>query len=267
MPARPAPHAAALTLLAAALLVCCGSGGGTSRGTTAGTTRPAPAPTGTVTVLAAASLTESFSEIGRRFEAAHPGVRVRFGFGPSSGLARQIDQGAPADVFAAASGQTMDTVVRAGEASGPVTFARNTLEIAVPPDDPGHVTGLRDLARPGLAVAVCQPQVPCGAVAREAFAKAGVTVRPRTLGSDVRAVLTTVELGEVDAGVVYRTDVRAAGGKVRGVAIPADWNASTSYPIAVLTRSAGSAAARAFVAFVRSDTGRAVLAGAGFDPP
>lgn len=267
------PSLLAASLAVAAAVAGCGPGDsgpgdrGTSSASAAGAASPTPSLRGTLTVFAAASLAESFTEIGRRFEAVHAGVGVRFSFGPSSGLARQINQGAPADAFAAASGRNMDAVVRAGNATGPTTFAMNTLEIAVPPDNPGKVTGIQDLARPGLKIAICQSQVPCGVVAEEAFGKAGITVRPKTLGNDVRAVLTTVELGEVDAGVVYRTDVLAAGTKVRGIGIPADRNASTAYPIAVLTRSGNSAAAGAFVGFVLSGTGRAVLTRAGFAQP
>src|SRR5207249_2056259 len=123
------------------------------------------------------------------------------------------------------------------------------------PNNPGGVTGLTDLARSGLKIALCQPQVPCGATAQKVFDNAKITVKPVTLGADVKAVLTAVELGEVDAGVVYKTDVRAAGAKVEGIEIPADENASTSYPIAVLTKAPNAVAARAFVDYVLSADG------------
>jgi len=242
-----------------------GCGSGTDAG---GGGSPAPAtPTGTITVFAAASLTGSFSELGRRFEAANPGTTVRFGFGPSSGLARQVAEGAPADVFASASTRTMDAVVQAGEASGPTTFATNAVRIAVPPDNPAGITSVADLARPGVKVAVCQAQVPCGAVAAEVFGRAGVSVVPVTAATDVKAVLTAVRTGEVDAGMVYVTDVLAAGGKVRGIEIPAELNASTSYPIAALTASRNATTAEAFVAYVLSADGRGVLEKAGFAAP
>lgn len=222
---------------------------------------------GTVTVFAAASLTESFGTIGTRFETARPGVTVRFNFGASSALAESIRQGAPADVFASASTKTMDGAVRSGDVGDPRTFAKNVMQIAVPPDNPGGVTTLDDLARPGLKVALCQPQVPCGATAQTVFATAKITVTPVTQGTDVKAVLTAVRLGEVDAGVVYRTDVLAAGAEVRGIEIPAAQNASTSYPIATLAKAPNAAAARAFVDYVLSAAGAAVLSGAGFAGP
>ncbi|MCG2802145.1 MAG: molybdate ABC transporter substrate-binding protein [Cellulomonas sp.] len=223
---------------------------------------------GTVTVLAAASLTETFTELGAAFEEAHPGVKVVLSFGASSALATQIvDGGAPADVFASASTSTMDTVVSAAAADAPVTFASNTLQIAVPPANPAGVTGLADLADPKVKVALCQAEVPCGKVAAKVLAKAGVTVVPVTLENDVKSTLSKVELGEVDAGLVYVTDVRAAGDAVRGIEIPADVNASTDYPVAVLTQSANPRAAQAFVDYLLSDAGVDVLTKAGFSRP
>jgi molybdate transport system substrate-binding protein len=251
--------------VAAVVFAGCGHGSGSA----AGSGKPAGSgtPSGTVTVFAAASLTESFGALGRQFQAAHPGVTVKFNFGASSALAESITAGAPADVFASASPKNMDTVVDGGGAADPTTFVKNVMEIAVPPDNPAGVAGLADLTRPGLKIALCQPQVPCGATAQEVFDKAKITVRPVTLGADVKAVLTAVELGEVDAGVVYQTDVRAAGAEVKGIEIPADRNASTSYLIAVLTRAPNAAAARAFVDYVLSPAGAAVLTEAGFATP
>ncbi len=170
-------------------------------------------------------------------------------------------------VFASASTKNMDSVVRSGAASGPTTFAKNAVEIAVPPANPGGVTSLADLAKPGLKIALCQPQAPCGATAQQVFDNAKIAVKPVTLGADVKAVLAAVQLGEVDAGVVYRTDVRAAGAKVTGIGIPAEQNASTSYPIAALTRAPNAAAARAFVDYVLSAAGTKVLTEAGFAKP
>jgi molybdate transport system substrate-binding protein len=244
-----------------------------------GGTSPAPAAppgvssgagqvTGSLTVLAAASLTESFTTLGHQFEAAHPGTKVSFSFGASSDLATQIIQGAPADVFAAASPAPMATVSRAGEAAGPPhTFARNMLEIAVPPGNPAHVTGLPDLARPGLKLALCAAQVPCGAAAGTLLAADRVTVHPVTLERDVRSALAKVELGEVDAALVYRTDVRAAAGKVSGIEIPDAGKAVNTYPIAVLAHAPNPTAAQAFVGYVRSEAGRKVLGAAGFALP
>lgn len=233
-----------LLLLAATLAVTgCGSG--------------AKAKSEQITVLAAASLTESFTTLAHEYERAHPGVRVRLVFGASSSLARQVAAGAPADVIATASPSTIRGL---GGVGRPAVFAHNRLAIAVPPGNPGHVHGLADLARPALRVAVCAPQVPCGDAARRAFAAAHVAGRPDTYEQDVKAVLAKVELGEVDAGLVYRTDIQAAGRRVLG--LPVEPPVVAAYPIVAL-RAAGSG----FVAFVRSARGRAVLAAAGFDPP
>ncbi|MGK5442476.1 molybdate ABC transporter substrate-binding protein [Micromonospora sp. URMC 105] len=224
--------------------------------------------TGTVTVFAAASLTESFTTLGRQFENAHPGVRVTFNFAGSSQLATQLTQGAPADVFASASPRNMATVTDAGAAAGsPTVFARNQLVIAVPKGNPDGVTGLADLTRPGAKVALCAEQVPCGAAATRALAEAGVTLTPVTLEQDVKGALSKVTLGEVDAALVYRTDVRSAAAKVDGVEFPESARAVNDYPLVVLKDAPNPAAARAFVAHVRSDQGRAVLTDAGFQPP
>lgn len=222
---------------------------------------------GELTVFAAASLTEVFTALGTRFEEFNPSASITFNFGPSSSLATQIIEGAPADVFAAASTSTMDAVVDAGEAESPAVFARNVLEIAVPPDNPANITALADLARPGVKVALCQPDVPCGAVAATVFAAAGITVTPVTLEADVKAALAKVRLGEVDAGVVYVTDVLAAGDEVTGIEIPADVNASTQYPIAALTAARNPELAAAFVDFVLTSDGASALEAAGFERP
>ena len=251
-----------------ALAAACGSDGSTSAGSGSSPAAPGSgAASGTVTVFAAASLTESFTSLGRQFEAAHPGTTVKFNFGASSSLAENINQGAPADVFASASPKNMQQVVDADGASDSKTFARNVMQIAVPPDNPAGVREVTDLARSNVKVALCQPQVPCGAVAQQVFKNANITVTPVTQGADVKAVLTTVQLGEVDAGMVYRTDVRAAGTKVKGIEIPADQNASTSYPIAALTEAPNPAGAAAFVDYVLSPDGEKVLEQAGFAAP
>ncbi len=264
---------AALALTAA--VSACGGSGTTPAGNgpapgitpTASGSGSAGAAAGPITVLAAASLKEAFTTIGQGFEAANPGAEVRFGFGPSSGLAAQITQGAPADVFVSASAGNMEQVVAAGLAAAPRPFAKNVLQIAVPPQNPAGVRGLADLARPGVKVALCQPQVPCGTVATQVLSNAGLTLTPVTLEADVKATLTKVRLGEVDAGLVYVTDVRAGGDAVRGIDIPADVNASTTYPIAALGRSSQAATARAFVEYVLSPQGQAVLTRAGFAAP
>ncbi|MEQ4300305.1 molybdate ABC transporter substrate-binding protein [Plantactinospora sp. B6F1] len=256
---------AALTVLAVLCLPGCGSGGETASPPPAG---DGARITGDVTVFAAASLAESFTRLGRDFEAAHPGVRVSFSFAGSSALANQINQGAPADVFAAAAPANMKTVTDAGNGDGtPATFARNQLVIAVPEGNPGGLTGLADLTRPGVKVALCAEQVPCGAAARRVLTAAGVRVTPVTLERDVKAALSKLRLGEVDAALVYRTDVRAAGGDVDGVEFPESAGAAYEYPIVLLSDAPNVRAGRAFVDLVLSAAGLAVLTAAGFQAP
>lgn len=252
--------------LAAVALAGCSS---SSSGGAASTASPASssAATASITVFAAASLTGTFTQIGKQFEAAHPGDKVTFSFGPSSGLATQITNGAPADVFASAAPANMDQVVTAGDASNPQDFAKNIMEVAVPPSNPANVKSVNNLAKKSVKVALCQPQVPCGVVAAEVFKNAGITVKPVTLEADVKSVLAQVELNEVDAGMVYVTDVQAAGPKVKGVKIPADDNASTLYPIATISKSSHLSVAQAFVAYVLSPAGEQVLSAAGFEKP
>jgi molybdate transport system substrate-binding protein len=264
----------ALTVAAVAAVAVAGCSSGSSSSTSSPSSSPsaaatsaAAAATGTITVFAAASLMGTFTQLGNQFEAAHPGDTVKFSFGASSALATQITDGAPADVFASAAPKNMDTVVTAGDAAGPRDFAKNTAEVAVPPSNPANVTSVSDLAKSSVKVALCQPQVPCGVVAAAVFKNAGITVKPVTLQPDVKSVLTQVELGNVDAGMVYVTDVKAAGAKVKGVAIPASENASTLYPIATVSSSTHQAEAQAFVAYVLSPTGQQVLAAAGFQAP
>jgi len=241
--------------------------GCSSSSTTSGSSSTrSPAPV-TITVFAAASLTGTFTQLGKQFEAAHPGDTVKFSFGPSSGLSTQITSGAPADVFASAAPANMDTVVSAGDASNPQNFAKNIMEVATPPNNPANVTSVNDLAKKSVKVALCQPQVPCGVVAAEVFKNVGITVKPVTLQPDVKSVLTQVETGNVDAGMVYVTDVKAAGSKVKGVTIPAADNASTLYPIATITSSKHESVAKEFVDYVLSPAGQQVLAAAGFEKP
>ncbi|HEY3714716.1 MAG TPA: molybdate ABC transporter substrate-binding protein [Jatrophihabitantaceae bacterium] len=253
----------------AASLVACGSsspGPGSTEGGTGGASSGLRL-TGSITVFAAASLTESFTTLGKQFEAAHPGAKVTFNFGASSTLATQINQGVQADVFASASTKTMKDVTDKGNATGSATFAVNKMEIAVPPSNPGHVTTLADLAKSGVKVALCQEQVPCGTTAATVLTNAHLTVKPVTREADVKSTLAKVTLGAVDAGIVYVTDVKAAGSKVKGITIPDAVNASTSYPIAALKGSKNTAVAAAFVAYVQSTDGKAVLTAAGFGKP
>jgi molybdate transport system substrate-binding protein len=200
-------------VLAAAALLLAGCGGSAAQSGGAAS-ETADGLSGTLTVFAAASLTDVFEKLGGDFRDAHPQVDVRFNYGPSSGLAQSIVQGAPADVFASANQAQMSVVANAGLAAGPVVVASNVLEIAVPPGNPDHVRGLADFARPELTLAVCAPQVPCGAAAEQVFRAAGIKAAPDSQEEDVRAALTKVQLGEVDAALVYATDVLAAGDQV-----------------------------------------------------
>jgi molybdate transport system substrate-binding protein len=253
----------AAALVLAALLAACGGQNSSARAAQDGR----DAPPATVDVFAAASLTEAFERIGRDFEQAHPGTTVVLNLGASSALAQQVVAGAPADVFAAASPATMRTVTDAGDAAEPRTFARNALEIAVPPDNPGGVTGLADLADPDLTIALCAPAVPCGAAAQQVFEAAGLRPAPDTLEQDVKAALAKVRLGEVDAALVYRTDVLSAGDEVDGIAFPEAEQAVNDYPIAALDAAPDAEAAAAFVEHVLSEAGQRVLADAGFLAP
>jgi molybdate transport system substrate-binding protein len=255
----------AIAAVAVAAVGCSSDGSGSS--SSGSSSSPATAKGGSITVFAAASLTGTFTQLGKQFETAHPGDTVKFSFGPSSGLAEQITSGAPADVFASAAPANMQQVVSAGDTSNPTDFARNTMEIAVPPNNPGHVKSVTDLAKKSVKVALCQPQVPCGVVAAEVFKNAGIKVKPVTLQPDVKSVLTQVETGNVDAGAVYVTDVMAAGSKVKGVPVPAKDNASTLYPIATISNSKEKSIAQAFVAYVLSPAGQQVLTAAGFLKP
>jgi molybdate transport system substrate-binding protein len=253
--------ALAIAGLAAVAIAGCSSSGSGSSGSGSSSS------TGSITVFAAASLMGSFTQLGRQFDTAHKGDTVKFSFGPSSGLATEINSGAPADVFASAAPANMQQVVSAGNASNPTNFAKNKAEVAVPPNNPGKVTSVKDLGKSSVKVALCQPQVPCGVVAAQVFKNVGIKVKPVTLQPDVKSVLTQVETGNVDAGMVYVTDVMAAGSKVKGVTIPAADNATTTYPIATISSSKHKSIAQAFVSYVLSPTGQQVLATAGFEKP
>ena len=248
-------------LVAAAVAACAGDPRPTA--TQAGET-----VSGTVTVSAAASLTDAFREIGRRFEAAHPGARVRFNFGASSTLVEQIKQGAPADVVASADDSTMDKATDAGVTAGvPQTFVKNRLEIVVPADNPAGVAGIRDLGRPGVKVVLCADAVPCGRYAAEALQKAAVVVTPSSKEDNVKAVMSKVSLGEADAGVVYVTDVKAGGAKVKGVEIPSDLNVVATYRVASLRAARNPVGARAFVDHLLSPDAQSILNRHGFSSP
>ena len=224
--------------------------------------------TGTLTIFAASSLTDVFTDLGNRLTADHPDLDVRFNFAASSALATQLTQGAPADVFASANEPQMAVVADAGLADGePAVVAANVLQIAVPAGNPGDVRGLADFAREELALAVCAPDVPCGSAAEKVFAAAGVRAVPDTQEEDVRAALTKVELGEVDAALVYASDVASAGDAVEGIGFPEAEQAVNDYPICVLAAAPNQPAGEAFVALVRSEEGRRALEDAGFRTP
>ena len=216
-----------------------------------------------VEVFAAASLTDAFKSLGSSYHLAS----VQFNFAGTPTLVSQIEQGAQADVFASADTTNMDKLVADGLASGqPKVFAHNQLEIVVAPGNPKGITGLADLARPGLIYISAGPTVPAGKYAAQALAKAGVTVHPKSLETDVKSVVSKIELGEADAGIVYTTDVKAAGTKVAGVPIPAADNVVATYPIVDVKATKNSGAAAAFIKFVLSSEGQATLARYGFQP-
>jgi molybdate transport system substrate-binding protein len=233
-------------------------------------TQPAAAgqqPSGELTVFAAASLTESFDAIAKQFEKRYPDVSVKFNFDSSSNLAAQIQQGAPADVFASADKANLQKAVDSGDITArPVVFAKNRLEIAVEKGNPQKVKGLADLDKSGLVLVLCADAVPCGKYAAEAFAKAGVTVNPASQEEDAKATLSKVSLGEADASVVYATDVQAAKGAVSGVKIPAGQNVIATYPIAVVKEADNPAAAKAWVRFIQTKGARKTLQNFGFLP-
>ena len=226
--------------------------------------------TSTVVVFAAASLKTAFTEIGERFTTDNPGSTVEFSFAGSADLVTQLTQGAPADVFASADTTNMDRASAAGLLSGaPVNFAANTLEIVVAPGNPKNITSLTDLAQPGLLVVTCASQVPCGSATKKVQQAAGVALNPVSEESQVTDVLNKVRSGQADAGVVYVTDVIAAGDAVTGVAFPASAAAAAvnTYPVAVLKDSEHPALAQKFVDLITGDAGQQILAGYGFGKP
>ena len=220
----------------------------------------------TITVLAAASLTEVFAALATEFEASHPGTTVELGFGASSDLATQIEEGAPADVFASADEETMQRVVDADGADDPVVFARNQLAIAVERGNPLGIETLADVDDPGVIVVLCAEQVPCGKLADQALVNADVSLTPASRAASVKAALATVELGEADAAIVYATDVESSD-DVEGIEIPDDVNVVSRLPVATLRETNDRTGARAFVDFVTSPAGQRVLERFGFLAP
>ena len=223
---------------------------------------------GEILVSAAASLTDAFAAVEAEFEEANPGTDVVLNLGSSSTLREQILEGAPADVFASANTSNVDQVVEAGENAGdPEIFVTNSLQVAVPEGNPGGVTGLSDFANEDLVIGLCAEEVPCGEFGREALANAGVTPSIDTDEPDVRALLTKVEAGEVDAGIVYVTDVMSTEGAVEGMEIPEEDNVVAEYPIVALNGAPNPDGAAAFVEFVLSEEGQAILDDFGFITP
>jgi molybdate transport system substrate-binding protein len=229
---------------------------------------PANSLSGDVTVFAAASLTDAFETIATAFEEEHPDVDVVFNFAASSELVTAIvDDGAPVDVFASADQNNMDKLVDADRNDGePATFATNSLEIIVEPGNPLGVAGVEDLANPDIIFVTCDPAVPIGAYTQQVLEAAGVEVTPASLEENVRGIVTKVTVGEADAGIVYATDVLAAGDDADGVAIPDDINVVADYPIATVTEAANPDGAAAFVDFVLGEEGQTVLAEFAFGP-
>ena len=284
----------ALTAVAVAVLAGCGSGsvtadsttstsGATSSSTAASSiaasssaataTSSAPASSGavasggTLTVFAAASLKNTFTDIGELFQQENPGTTVTFSFAGSSDLAAQIIAGAPADVFASADTTNMTKATDGGVVAGaPVNFATNTLTIVTPPGNPAGITGFADLANPDVAVVVCAPQVPCGAATEKIETATGVSLAPVSEESSVTDVLNKVTTGEADAGLVYVTDASGAGDKVTTLPFPESTSVVNTYPIATLTGAADADLAGRFIAVVTGPEGQQVLAAAGFQP-
>lgn len=251
------PAVATVAVVAAlALLGCAGSDGGSAPDRIAGR----------LTISAAASLTDAFGAVRAAFEASHPEVEVTINFGASSTLATQIGDGAPVDVFASADETTMGRVETLLHGA-PVVFATNSLQIIVPKGNPNRITGLADLARPGVVYVTCSPEVPIGRYAARSLQAAGVTVTPRSLEPDVKGIVAKVVAGEADAGIVYATDVTATRGAATGVDIPATVDVTATYPIAMLRSATNATAARAWIDFLLSSEGRTILRERGFGTP
>jgi molybdate transport system substrate-binding protein len=270
VPVRTCPghsRAIAATLLTA--LALAGAACSSSSSSPATTSTPTTKLTGSITVSAASSLTEAFGQLKSTFHQKNPGTTIAFNFGSSGALATQIQQGAPADVFASASPGDMATVQQAGDITGtPVTFARNRLEIVVKPGNPLGIHSLADLPKAGV-VALCVTTAPCGSTAQQALANAHVTLPTAkvTLGQNVDATLAEVTTGDADAGVVYVTNAKTVGNQGVGVPISPAQNVTTSYPIAVVKSTTDRALAEAWIAYVRGPVGQSVLRQASFLPP
>ncbi len=254
----------AATTLSLALAACGGDGPETSAGGTSAGGPDGGGEAQTVTVLAAASLTDVFEQIAADFEADHPGVQVERSFSASSTIVQQVNEGAPADVVALAGQKSLEPLGDDRRTTDPVVFTTNTLELAVPSDNPAGVGGTADLEADGIRLVVCQPEVPCGTATTALFDQLGISPEVASYEPDVRATLSKVELGEADVGIVYRTDVAAAGDGVTGVEIPPEDNVVNAYPILAVS---DAPLAQAFIDEVMSERGQQHLADAGFVAP
>ncbi|WP_031464716.1 molybdate ABC transporter substrate-binding protein [Sciscionella sediminilitoris] len=246
----------AMAALLGVALTACGSGGGGQDGS---------GDKQTLTVSAAASLTEAFDKLKTDFEHAHPGVQVKLNYDGSSTLVQQITNGADVDVFASADQKNMDKLVKAGDNQGePKKFASNTLEIAVPKGNPKHVKSFADLARPDVHTVICAPPVPCGAATKKIEQASGITLHPKSEEQNVKSVLAKVRSTDADAGLVYVSDVKTAGPKVSGVTFPETKAAVNSYPVAIVKGTKHEQLAKQFVDMLSAAEGKKRLTDAGF---
>jgi molybdate transport system substrate-binding protein len=267
---RPASRFALLLTLVTGLAFGAAACGDSKKSPSAGAstkTTVQSGATGNLTVLAAASLTESFNELGKAFESTHPGTKVTFSYDASSALAAQAVNGAPADVFASADQTNMKKVTDAGNATAPRVFAHNRLVVIVAKRNPKKISSLSDLDKPGVTFVLCAAEVPCGKYGTQALSKAAVKAQPKSLEANVKAVVTKVTSGQVDAGIGYVSDAKAAAASAEGIDIPDQYNVAADYPIAVLKQSTNANLAYAFLDYVLGRDAQAVLAKHGFTGP
>jgi molybdate transport system substrate-binding protein len=255
-----------LGLLAAFLLATAGCGGGDSSGAGSGGSSAAG---GTLDVFAAASLTEAFTRLAQTYESAHPGWTVRLNFAGSDQLAAQIEQGVPADVYAAASPRYPEELQTTNLLGDTTDFATNSLVLVVPPSNPAHISSVDDL-KLGAKLVVGDPAVPVGSYTETVLANLGISDSDLNIVSreqDVKSVLSKVELGEADAGFVYVTDARSAGDKVRQIRLPAAAEATATYPIGIVSATTETQAAQQWIDLVTGPDGQKVLHDLAFGPP
>jgi molybdate transport system substrate-binding protein len=260
---RFAPVASALAVVVAG----CSSGSSTKTSTTGSSSTTGAKLSASLSVFAAASLTDAFTAAKTTLKNANPGLTLTYNFAGSNALVAQITQGAPADVFASADTRNMQKLVDANLVDPPVTFVRNKLEIAVAPGNPKRITGLADLAKPGVSAVLEAVGVPAGDYTRQILAAQHIAVTPKSLETDVKSALAKVTSGEADATAVYVTDIKAAGPKVTGVAVPDAQQPDIAYPIAVVKATKDRSTAQAFVDSAVSGEVQKALEAAGFRPP